>query len=95
MFLYLGGNISVKKSDIIGIFDIDNVNTQKTTKEFLHTAEKNGALLLVGDDLPKSFLLVGEKQDEHTKASKEQVFLCQLSARSLYGRACKESIYDK
>lgn len=95
MFLYLGGNISVKKSDVIGIFDIDNVNTQKTTKDFLHTAEQEGTLLLVGEDLPKSFLLVGEKQNAHTKTSKEQVFLCRLSARSLYGRACRESIYDK
>ena len=59
MFLYLGGDVSVKKTDIIGIFDIDNVNTQKTTKEFLRAAEKSGRILLAGDDLPKSFLLTG------------------------------------
>ena len=53
MFLYLGGDISVRKSDIIGIFDIDNVNTQKTTKEFLRSAEKEGKLLLAGENLPK------------------------------------------
>ena len=95
MFLYLGGNISVKKSDIIGIFDIDNVNTQKTTKEFLRSAEKEGKLLLAGENLPKSFLLTGEKKNVHAQNAKEQVILCQLSARSLYGRASRENIYQK
>ena len=55
MFLYLGAAVSVKKSDIIGIFDIDNVNTQKTTKDFLRGAEKEKKLILAADDLPKSF----------------------------------------
>ena len=45
MFLYLGAAVSVKKSDIIGIFDIDNVNTQKTTKDFLRGAEKEKKLI--------------------------------------------------
>ena len=72
MFLYLGGDVSVKKTDIIGIFDIDNVNTQKTTKEFLRAAEKSGRILLAGDDLPKSFLLTGEK------GKKENVILCSI-----------------
>lgn len=88
MFLYLGGDVSVKKSEIIGIFDIDNVNTQKTTKEFLRAAEKSGSLLLAGEDLPKSFLLNGKK------GKKETVILCRLSARSVYGRARRDEAYE-
>lgn len=95
MFLYLGGDVSVKKSDIIGIFDIDDVNTQKTTKEFLRTAEKRGRMILAGDDLPKSFLLTGEKKPERSQNSAVQVILCQLSVRSVYGRVCKDRAYEK
>ena len=90
MYLYLGGAVSVKKKDIIGIFDIDNVNTQKTTKEFLRNAEKNGRLLLAGEDLPKSFLLTRKKGN----GKKESVILCRLSARSIYGRARRNEAYE-
>ncbi len=96
MFLYLGAAVSVKKSDIIGIFDIDNVNTQKTTKEFLRTAEREKKLILAGEDLPKSFLLTGKPRTGRSRSSGEdQVILCKLSARSLCKRAEQQEEYEK
>ena len=95
MFLYLGATVSVKKSDIIGIFDIDNVNTQKTTKDFLRGAEKEKKLILAGDDLPKSFLLTGKPRTARSSGTDERVILCKLSARSLSGRAGQQENYEK
>ena len=95
MLLYLGKSVSVEREDIIGIFDIDNVNTQRTTKEFLRAAEEAGDLLLAGEDLPKSFLVAKEKGKRGKRDGKTQVVLCQLSARSLLGRACRKDPYEK
>ena len=95
MFLYLGAGVSVKKSDIIGIFDIDNVNTQKTTKEFLRCAEKENKLILAVEDLPKSFLLTGKPHTAHPDDTQDRVILCKLSARSLCGRAEQQENYEK
>ena len=96
MFIYLGAGVSVKKSDIIGIFDIDNVNTQKTTKDFLRSAEKKKKIILAGDDLPKSFLLTGKPHSTRSNDSQQdQVILCKLSARSLCGRAGQRETYEK
>ena len=58
MYLHAGGNVLVRKKDIIGIFDIDNMNTEETMKNFLRKAEKKGETCIAGDGLPKSFILV-------------------------------------
>ena len=58
MYLHAGGNTLIRKKEIIGIFDIDNMNTEETMKDFLRRAEKNGRTVLAGEGLPKSFILV-------------------------------------
>ncbi len=80
MYLHAGGNVVVRESDIIGIFDIDNMNTQETMKEFLRRAEKNGRCRMAGDNLPKSFVLLYENGEE-------SVIFSQISAQSLIKRA--------
>ncbi len=80
MYLHAGGNTVVRKKDIIGIFDIDNMNTEETMKDFLRRAEKNGETTLAGDGLPKSFIFaVGEKG--------EKVVFSTLSSQILSNRA--------
>ncbi len=64
MYLHAGGNVLVKKKDIIGIFDIDNMNTEETMKEFLRKAEKKGETYIAGDGLPKSFILAYSEKGE-------------------------------
>ena len=39
MYLHLGGDIVVRSSDIIGIFDIENTSVSKLTKEYLGEQE--------------------------------------------------------
>ena len=64
MYLHAGGSTLIRKKDIIGIFDIDNMNTEETMKEFLRRAEKNGRTAIAGDGLPKSFILVFGEEGE-------------------------------
>lgn len=79
MFIHIGSGKSVKKSDVIGIFDIDGKVTPEITAEFLKSASKKGIVYSAGEDLPKSFVLVGNK-------NKNEVILSHISSTKLAER---------
>ena len=60
MYLPIGGDMAVRNSSIVGIFDLDNCSYEKRTREFLAKAEQNGEVIPVTDDLPKSFIVTSE-----------------------------------
>ena len=60
MYLHLGNNTIIRKSDIIGIFDLDASTVSYRTRDFLKEAEKNGMVVNVSMELPKSFVLCRE-----------------------------------
>ncbi|MBQ8475196.1 MAG: DUF370 domain-containing protein [Clostridia bacterium] len=80
MYLHAGGNIVIRKKDIVGIFDIDNMNTEETMKDFLRRAEKKGETSLAGEGLPKSFILV-------KRGEEEKVIFSPISSQRLIKRA--------
>ena len=47
MYLHLGNGISVPTDDIIGIFDLDNASSARSTRDFLRTAEEEGMIVAV------------------------------------------------
>ena len=57
MYLHLGQNEIVPDHRIIGIFDLDKCSYEKRTREYLAGAEKEGVVLDVSGDLPKSFVV--------------------------------------
>ena len=57
MYLHLGSNVSVPTADIIGIFDLDNTSTSAITRAFLRSAEEEGMVIDVGEELPKSMVV--------------------------------------
>lgn len=59
MYLQIGNDMMVKKSTIIGIFDMDNTSVSRRTKLFLKKAQQEGAIIPC-DDLPKSYILARE-----------------------------------
>ena len=61
MYLYLGAEKIVKKSDVVGIFELDGKLTTPVTGEFLKAAQRNGLVESAGEDLPKSFVIVKTK----------------------------------
>ena len=60
MRLSLGAGVSVATEDILGIFDMDTATVSQVTKKFLNTAQKNGCVQVVGEELPKSFVVVAK-----------------------------------
>ncbi len=59
MYLNIGGDMAVRDTAIIGIFDLDNTSISAKTREFLEHSEKEGQVVPC-DDLPKSFVLTAE-----------------------------------
>lgn len=81
MYLHLGQSVVVHQKDILGIFDLDNTTSSFRTRKFLERAEREGRMITVTDDLPKSFVVCQGKD------SKAVVYLSQLSSATLRGRA--------
>ena len=80
MYLHLGQSTLVKTKDIIGIFDLDTATVAKSTRDFLTMAEKQGRVINVTFELPKSFIVCSE--DNEIK-----VYISQLSSTTLLKRA--------
>ena len=85
MYLHLGQSVVVPHKEILGIFDLDNASWAFKTREFLERAEAEGRAVWLGDDLPRSFVLVGRGSEPPT------VYISQLSSAALLGRAEKNS----
>ena len=97
MRLSLGAGVSVAAEDILGIFDMDTATVSPVTKKFLNTAQKNGCVSVVGEELPKSFVIVaprvrlvpgdsGEKTTNKTTMNGTKVALSQFAPSTLCGR---------
>ena len=60
MYLYIGADFAVRDRSILGIFDLDNTSYSKHSRNFLREAEKQGEVVTITEDLPKSFVLTEE-----------------------------------
>ena len=79
MYLHLGNDVIVNMNSVIGIFDMDNTTVSKRTRDFLANAEKNGRIIDITDDLPKSFVVVKAWDGEI-------IYISSLSPRTLMRR---------
>lgn len=70
----------VKTADILGIFDMDTSTVSKPTRDFLNIAEKNGRVINVSFELPKSFVVCNED-------GKLNIYISQISPVTLQKRA--------
>ena len=60
MYLHIGNGKSVKRKNIIGIFDLDTATVSKITKDFINKRQKDGAITYLDSDLPRAFILLDE-----------------------------------
>jgi regulator of extracellular matrix RemA (YlzA/DUF370 family) len=58
MYLHVGNRKTVRKKDVIGIFDLDSATVSRVTKDFINRKEKEGMVEYDYSDLPRSFVLV-------------------------------------
>lgn len=81
MYLHLGQSVVVHQKDIIGIFDLDNTTSSFRTRRFLEQAEREGRMVTISEDLPKSFVMCQGGDGAAV------IYLSQLSSATLRGRA--------
>ena len=81
MYIHLGQETLVKKEDIIGIFDLDNTTVSERTRNFLTIAEKEGRVINVSFELPKSFIVCKKGKE------KPIIYISQLSTSTLLKRS--------
>lgn len=79
MFIHLGQDTVISGDDVVGIFDIDNTTISEKTRNFLTKAEKDGRVVYVSMDIPKSFVVMKDKT----------VFVSQISSATLLKRTQK------
>ena len=75
MYINLGNKKNIREKYIIGIFDMDKVTMSKVTQKFLNNAQKNGDLITIVEDIPKSLILTDDT-----------VYMSSLAPKSVYGR---------
>lgn len=80
MYIHLGGEYVVKEEEVIGIFDLDTSTVSKHTRNFLNLKEKQGKVINVSYELPKSFILA-------TKNKQEKIYISQISSLTLNKRS--------
>lgn len=61
MYLFLGGDVTVMSNDIIGIFDIEECSTSRTTADFLNACAARSQIVNISVDMPKSFIVTNDK----------------------------------
>lgn len=79
MYLHLGQDTVICSENIVAMFDIDACTVSKKTRDFLTSAEKQGQVVNVSFELPKSFI-VCENKDERV------VYISQISTKTLQRR---------
>lgn len=80
MYLHLGQSVVVPFGDVIGVFDMDNSTSSHLTRKFLERAEREGRLVDISGDLPRSFALC------QAGKGPPMVYLSQLSSATLLKR---------
>ena len=75
----------VPEAAVIGVFDLDNTTWSFRTRRFLERAEREGRVVTVGDDLPRSFVLADGGEDG------PMVYITALSSAALSARAERNS----
>ena len=78
MYVSLGSDVSVLKSEIIGIFDIEKTSVVKSVNDFLSRCQKTGKIYYVSLDMPKSFVVC-----------RDCVYVTNLGAATIFKRCGK------
>jgi len=79
VFVHLGGDFVVSEKEIVAICDMDTSTTSKITCDMLIKAEKEGSMIEISNELPKSFVVTTQDQMNY-------IYLSPISTVALRGR---------
>lgn len=76
MFIHIGNDLSVLKSSITAIVDLETVlPSQKDISEFINREDEQGRLQYVTEEIPKSLVITDDK-----------TYVCSISAGLILNR---------
>ena len=81
MYLHLGQSTVITTKDLIGIFDMDVTTVMKSSRDYLSKSEKNGQVVNVSYELPKSFVVCSDGNNS------KKVYISQIAPSTLLKRA--------
>ena len=79
MYLHIGNNKTIRKKDIVAIFDADSATVSAVTRKFLSSAEKKSLVETTIEEIPKSFVLYRDGENY-------KICFSQLAPAVLVGR---------
>ena len=84
MYLHLGQSTVITTKNLLGIFDMDNTTVMKSTRDYLTKAEKDGDVVNVSYELPKTFVVCTNGNNS------KKVYITQIAPSTLLKRAKSE-----
>jgi len=76
MFIHIGNDLSVLKSSITAVVDLETVlPSQKDISEFINREDEQGSLQYVTEEIPKSLVITDDK-----------TYVCSISAGLILNR---------
>ncbi|MBQ8995878.1 MAG: DUF370 domain-containing protein [Oscillospiraceae bacterium] len=88
MYLHLGNDVAVRTKEVIGIFDFDYCSVDKRTRLFLSKAQKNGEVVNVTKELPKSFIVTADGEEK-------KVYITNVSPATLAKRGERDRVIEE
>lgn len=80
MYLHIGQDIVVPSSCVVGVYDMDTATFSKHTRAFISSMERNGRVVSLFDDLPRSCIHCVE-------GGESTLYISQLSTAALLRRS--------
>ena len=80
MFLHIGEGKTIKKRDIVGVFDLETTSISKKTRDFLRINDKKGNVSYISDEIPKTYIICNSDKEK-------KVYMTQISSNTLHKRA--------
>ena len=83
MFIHIGNDLSVLKSSVTAVVDLETVlPSQKDIADFINSEDEQGRLQYVTEDIPKSLVITDDK-----------TYVCSLSAGLILNRLSSRDNY--
>lgn len=87
MFIHLGNDAVIRSDSIVAVFDMENTTISRQSREFLAHAQKEGKVIDICDDLPKSYIIACA--DGETR-----VYISSVSSRTIAKRSKMKNFAD-
>ena len=58
MYIHIWKDKVVRDTEILGVFDLDSATVSINTRNYLSNAQKEKRVKTLGDELPKSFIIL-------------------------------------